>query len=161
VQGCSEINSHWPVRPPENVIDDESIARYKQATSSGGDYLRRKFLNGKFLRSMEESASVVAISLANEMGAVLKDTNVSTRSLKNTSPTHRHNGTQVIVSINLLVQRDAVSHVMDILRSTVLESVFPVLVTGPWPAFSFLNEMDVESNVIDLWQCKGVQSNAA
>jgi len=161
VESCSEINAHWAMRPIEIASVDDSISRNREATSPGGDYLRRKHLNGKLLRRMEESASVVGISLASEMGSFLKDMNVSTRQLK--CPTSREPwiGTRVIVSLNLLVRRDAVSPAMDALRITELESDFPVLVSGPWPAFSFLDEINVELSAADLCQCKVVQLNAA
>ena len=161
VEACSEVNAHWAVQASEIAKFNDGELSSKRMISPGGDYLRRKCRNGMLVRNMENAVSIVAVAMARKMGSLLRNANVSARKVNIQTSGNSQDGTRTIVSLNLLVQREAVSHTMVVLGSTTVESVLPVLVTGPWPAFSFLSEMSGDPNANELLQCKGVQTNVA
>ena len=157
VAGHSELNIRW-------LLDDDSIVKLPKETSlpndkvsSGRDYLRRRGRQSKNERDLQAFATQLDNILSRSFKDYCSDWKTNVRCL----PIHDTNGMkQSSISVahaNLLVPRIAWSQVKKIAEGVRIGEKMPILVSGPWAPYSFLEEVNtqvpVNASPRDLQKC--------
>lgn len=149
IKGCCEIAVRWAITESEidcpvsetlltSSSNDGAIALQER---KGTTYLLNKHLHSK----REQSAKLAAIEcgelLEAEWPIAIRNKKTNTRRLSVAhNPTLHSNSNQVqyiVIELTLLVQKCSAQ---DVIESARVQKVFdrtPVVVTGPWPPFSF------------------------
>lgn len=150
--GCSEIGFRWAVPKQEEQTEATSMGSERSKSRTGLEYLRARRKSQHQLRGMEAQATETRDVLRDLVAGACTDSRTSVGWMQSTDPNTDENKTYSIARVDLLVRRESIGLVMHLGGMVTLGSMVPTIVSGPWPPFSFAEDLNSRD------ECKGVQT---
>jgi hypothetical protein len=135
--GCTEVNARWAFEDPSSAAPLGSMDGMANGRTAGSDYLRARHR----LSGLEKESERALANLATELGMRSGIQCVAVR----TSLRRLRCADQNLISVHglevLLTRADAKPY-LQVLSEACFRSHTPTITSGPWPPYSFIDEVN-------------------
>ncbi len=148
IAGCTELNARWVLESQEkDHLPGDVVSEDDRPSSSGSNYLRERHRVFKRQRQIESELKEISVQIGLHHHLHSVDVRSSIRRLhpskkfRTAADDSTHEPTPAacsIAALEVLVHRTEVSYYLNALSTQRFGDRAPVLVSGPWPPYSFV-----------------------